>query len=77
MLRKLYANYMKFSDDSLVRENVIQKLISNPLERKFTVGGELVYIDLINGLPTNRDIYMKTAHIWSTYDRATRLAYTQ
>jgi hypothetical protein len=77
MSRIAYNNYMLFSYDPQVRENVIQKLISDQLERKFKVGGELVYVDLINGIPTDRDIYMKTCHIWSTYDKAARLAYCQ
>lgn len=68
---------MKFSYDPQVRENVIQKLISDPLERKFTSGGESVNVNLINGIPTDRDVYMKTVHIWSTYDQVTRLAYSQ
>lgn len=72
-----YNNYMKFSYDPQVRENVIQKLISDPLERTFKAGGESVIVNLINGIPTERDIYMKTAYIWSTYDKATILAYCQ
>ena len=67
--------YMKFLEDPSIMEMAIRMLVSNPLERTFSIGGELVNVNLINGAPSERDVYMKIAYIWSTYSRATKQAY--
>ena len=73
--RNRYNGYMKFIEDPCIREIAIQLLISDPTERTFTIGGELINANLVNGVPVNRDVHMKISHIWSTYDNATKLAY--
>ena len=72
--RKNYNAYMEFSDEPYIREMAIQMLLCDPSERTFNVSDELV---IINGKPTDRDIYMKIAHIWSTWDKATKFAYSK
>jgi hypothetical protein len=61
--RKISNNFFKFSYDQNIREMAIQMLVFDPLERTFTIGGELVNVNLVYGMPTNREIYMKIAHI--------------
>jgi hypothetical protein len=71
--RKISNNFFKFQEDHNTRKMAIHLLVSDPLERTFT--DELFNVNLAYGMPTNREIYMKIAHIWSTYDQVTRLAY--
>ena len=66
---------MKFLEDPYIRENAIRMLASDSSEKTFNIAGELFNVNLINGIPTNYDIHMKIVHIWSTYDKVTRLAY--
>lgn len=73
--RKVSDNFFKFSYDQNIREMAIYMLVSDPMERTFAIGGELINVNLVNGTPTNREIYMKIAYIWSTYDQVARLAY--
>jgi len=75
-IRKRYNGYMKFSDDPYIREMAIEMLLRDPSERTFNVAGELVFVNLINEIPANRDIYMKIAHIWSVWDKAAKIAYS-
>lgn len=73
--RKVSNNFFKFSEDPNIREMAIHLLVSDPLERTFSICGELVIVGLVGGMPTNRAIYTKITHIWSTYDQVARLAY--
>ncbi len=71
--RNRMNGYMKFIEDPHIREITINLLLSDPLERTFSVGGELV---VVNGIPTGRDIHMKISHMWNTYDKAAKFAYS-
>lgn len=71
-----YNGYMEFIEDPCIREIAVHLLVSDPLERTFSIRGELINTNLINGIPTDRDIHMKISHIWSTYDKATKFVYS-
>ena len=73
--RILYDKYIKFSQDPDILKMVAELLISDPLERTFSIEGELFNVNLINGIPRDRDVHLKIANIWMNYDKAARLAY--
>lgn len=71
--RNRMNGFWKFTEDSHIREIAINLLLSDPSERTFSVGGELI---VVNGIPTGRDIHMKIGHMWSTYDKEAKFAYS-